>query len=387
VSGPLQQSVVVQKYGGSSVADLDKIKAVAARIVATRDAGHQVVAVVSAMGNTTNELLGLARQLSPAPGRRELDMLISVGERISMALVSMAVNDLGAPAVSFTGSQSGIITDESHSAAQIVAVRPQRIQDALQAGNVVIVAGFQGVSRDKEVTTLGRGGTDLSAVALAAALKAEWCEICSDVDGIYTADPRQVSAAKRMDTLSVDEVLAMARQGAKVLQADAVALAKRLGIELLATRTSGGDGGTRIQVPPLPPRVSGITIDEQLEVFASQDTTALFQELVQAGAPIRSVSPGLITVDLRNWHDRAAFVPTSGHSQGPTCQVSAAMCHVQVDGVLTLEALNALRIAGIRLLSWQASGESMVFRVPADQAQAAAEALHTALIGDSLQGG
>ncbi len=387
MSGPLQQSVVVQKYGGSSVADLDKIKAVAARIVATRDAGHQVVAVVSAMGNTTNELLGLARQLSPAPGRRELDMLISVGERISMALLSMAVNDLGAPAVSFTGSQSGIITDESHSAAQIVAVRPQRIQAALQAGNVVIVAGFQGVSRDKEVTTLGRGGTDLSAVALAAALKAEWCEICSDVDGIYTADPRQVSAAKRMDTLSVDEVLAMARQGAKVLQADAVALAKRLGIELLATRTSGGDGGTRIQVPPLPPRVSGITIDEQLEVFASQDTTALFQELVQAGAPIRSVSPGLITVDLRNWHDRAAFVPTSGHSQGPTCQVSAAMCHVQVDGVLTLEALNALRIAGIRLLSWQASGESMVFRVPADQAQAAAEALHTALIGDSLQGG
>ena len=164
MSGPLQQSVVVQKYGGSSVADLDKIKAVAARIVATRDAGHQVVAVVSAMGNTTNELLGLARQLSPAPGRRELDMLISVGERISMALLSMAVNDLGAPAVSFTGSQSGIITDESHSAAQIVAVRPQRIQAALQAGNVVIVAGFQGVSRDKEVTTLGRGGDRKSVV-------------------------------------------------------------------------------------------------------------------------------------------------------------------------------------------------------------------------------
>ncbi len=378
-------TVVVQKYGGSSVADLEKIKAVAARIVATRDAGHQVVAVVSAMGNTTNELLGLARQLSPAPGRRELDMLISVGERISMALLSMAVNDLGAPALSFTGSQSGIITDESHSAAQIVAVRPQRIRRALDAGNVAIVAGFQGVSRDKEVTTLGRGGTDLSAVALAAALDAEWCEICSDVDGIYTADPRKVPAAQRMDTLSVDEVLAMARQGAKVLQADAVALAKRLGIELLATQTSGGQGGTRIQVPPLPPRVSGITIDDQLEVFAAQDTSALFEELVQAGAPVRSVCPGLVTVDLRNWHDRAAFVPKAGHSQGPTCQVSAAMSHVQVDGQLALQALEALRLAGVRVLSWQASGEAMVFRVGADRAQAAAEALHKALIEDSLQ--
>ena len=387
MSLPIQTSVVVQKYGGSSVADLDKIKAVAARIVATRDAGHQVVAVVSAMGNTTNELLGLARQLSPAPGRRELDMLISVGERISMALLSMAVNDLGAPAMSFTGSQSGIITDESHSAARIVAVRPQRILAALEAGNVVIVAGFQGVSRDKEVTTLGRGGTDLSAVALAAALNAEWCEICSDVDGIYTADPRVVSAAVRLDTLSVDEVLAMARQGAKVLQADAVALAKRLGIELLATKTDGGEGGTRIQVPPLPPRVSGVTIDDQLEVFAAQDTTALFEELVKAGAPVRSVSPGWITVDLRNWHDRAAFVPTMGHSQGPACQVSAAMCLVLVDGDLTLRALDALREAGVSVLSWQAGGESLVFRVPPDQAQAAAEALHAALIGDSLQGG
>ena len=177
----------------------------------------------------------------------------------------------------------------------------------------------------------------------------------------------------------------MARQGAKVLQADAVALAKRLGIELLATQSSGGSGGTRIQVPPLPPRVSGITIDDQLELFATQDTTALFEELVQAGAPIRSVSPNQIIVDLRNWHDRAAFVPTHGHSQGPACQVSAAMCHVQVDGDLTLTALQALQAVGVPVISWQGSGESIVFRVPAHQAQQAAEALHAALIEDSLQ--
>lgn len=375
-------SVVVQKYGGSSVADLDKIKAVAARIVATRDQGHKVVAVVSAMGNTTNELLALARQLSEAPGRRELDMLISVGERISMALLSMAVNDLGAPAVSFTGSQSGIITDESHSAARIVAVRPHRIQQALDQDNVVIVAGFQGVSRDKEVTTLGRGGTDLSAVALAAALDAEWCEICSDVDGIYSADPRKVPAATRLDTMSLDEVLALAREGAKVLQADAVALAKRLGIELLATRTSGGQGGTRIQVAPLPSRVSAITVDTQLEVFTGSDTAALATELAAAGAPIRRVSPGRVTVDLRNWHDRRAFVPTAGHSQGPAAIVTAATCEVIVSPDLLSAGIQTLHLAGIPLLDLEADGQSLRFQVPAAQADQAAGLLHAALISE-----
>lgn len=376
-------SVVVQKYGGSSVADLDKIKAVAARIVATRDQGHKVVAVVSAMGNTTNELLALARQLSEAPGRRELDMLISVGERISMALLSMAVNDLGAPAVSFTGSQSGIITDESHSAARIVAVRPHRIQQALDQDNVVIVAGFQGVSRDKEVTTLGRGGTDLSAVALAAALDAEWCEICSDVDGIYSADPRKVPAATRLDTMSLDEVLALAREGAKVLQADAVALAKRLGIELLATRTAGGQGGTRIQVAPLPSRVSAITVDTQLEVFTGSDTAALATELAAAGAPIRRVSPGRVTVDLRNWHDRRAFVPTAGHSQGPAAIVTAATCEVIVSPDLLSAGIQTLHLAGIPLLDLEADGQSLRFQVPAAQADQAAGLLHAALISEA----
>ena len=376
-------SVVVQKYGGSSVADLDKIKAVAARIVATRDQGHKVVAVVSAMGNTTNELLALARQLSEAPGRRELDMLISVGERISMALLSMAVNDLGAPAVSFTGSQSGIITDESHSAARIVAVRPHRIQQALDQDNVVIVAGFQGVSRDKVVTTLGRGGTDLSAVALAAALDAEWCEICSDVDGIYSADPRKVPAATRLDTMSLDEVLALAREGAKVLQADAVALAKRLGIELLATRTAGGQGGTRIQVAPLPSRVSAITVDTQLEVFTGSDTAALATELAAAGAPIRRVSPGRVTVDLRNWHDRRAFVPTAGHSQGPAAIVTAATCEVIVSPDLLSAGIQTLHLAGIPLLDLEADGQSLRFQVPAAQADQAAGLLHAALISEA----
>jgi aspartate kinase len=180
-----------------------------------------VVVVVSAMGNTTNELLALARRVSPSPGRRELDMLISVGERITMALLSMAVDDLGVPAVSFTGSQSGIITDEHHSAARVVEVRPERILAALQEDKVVIVAGFQGVSRSREVTTLGRGGSDTTAVALAAALRADHCEICSDVDGVFSADPRAVPEARHLDRLSYEEALALFRAGSKVLPAAA----------------------------------------------------------------------------------------------------------------------------------------------------------------------
>jgi aspartate kinase len=186
----------VQKYGGSSVADADGIKRVAQRIVATRKAGHSVVVAVSAMGDTTDELMDLAHQVSPLPPGRELDMLLTAGERISMALLSMALHELGVPAISFTGSQSGIITDDSHSQARIVEVRPVRIREELGKGKVVIVAGYQGVSRQREVTTLGRGGSDTTAVALAAALGAEACEIYSDVDGVFSADPRLVPAAQ-----------------------------------------------------------------------------------------------------------------------------------------------------------------------------------------------
>ncbi len=230
-------SVVVQKYGGSSVADPDKLRAVAARVMATRAAGHDVCVVVSAMGDTTDDLLASAKKLSADPPRRELDMLLSAGERISMALLSIAIRELGGDAISFTGSQSGIITTDRHSDARIIEVRPFRIQDELARGRIVVVAGYQGVSQRKEITTLGRGGSDTTAVALAAALNAEWCEICSDVDGVYSADPRVVAAAQRLPELGYEEMQEMAAAGARVLNAQAVEFAKEKGIAIFARAT------------------------------------------------------------------------------------------------------------------------------------------------------
>jgi len=221
-------SIVVQKYGGSSVADVDKIRAVAARVMETSRAGHDVVVVVSAMGDTTDELIALARKVSANPERRELDMLLSVGERISMALLSIAIRELGGDAISFTGSQSGIITNDRHVDARIIEVRPFRVQDELARGRVVVIAGYQGVSYAREVTTLGRGGSDTTAVAMAAALGADWCEICSDVAGVYTADPRVVPEATRIPALSYEETQELAESGAKVLNAQAVEFAKKL---------------------------------------------------------------------------------------------------------------------------------------------------------------
>src|SRR5690349_1385103 len=225
-------SVIVQKYGGSSVADVRRLKAVAERVMQTRAQGHDVVGVVSAMGDTTDELLTLAKQVSANPDRRELDMLLSAGERITMALLSMAIRELGGDAISFTGSQSGIITNDRHVDARIIEVRPYRVQDELERGKIVVIAGYQGVSYRREVTTLGRGGSDTTAVAMAAALGADYCEICSDVDGIYTADPRVVPAARRIPNLSYDETQALAESGAKVLNRDAVEFAKEKGIRI-----------------------------------------------------------------------------------------------------------------------------------------------------------
>lgn len=229
--------ILVQKYGGSSVADLDKIKRVAQKIVAARERGYDLVVVVSAMGDTTDELLDMARRLCAAPSVRELDMLLSVGERISMALLSMAIHELGHQAISLTGSQCGIITTASHSNARIMDVRPFRVQDELERGSIVIVAGYQGTSYKREVTTLGRGGSDTTAVALAAALQAEACEIYSDVDGVYSADPRVVLDAQQLLSLSYDEMLEMARSGARVLNEQAVEFARRAQIALYARST------------------------------------------------------------------------------------------------------------------------------------------------------
>jgi aspartate kinase len=221
-------SIVVQKYGGSSVADADGIKRVAQRIVATRKLGHDVVVVVSAMGDTTDELRDLAQQVSPLPPPRELDMLLTAGERISMALVAMAIANLGQAARSFTGSQAGVITDSAHGKAKIIDVTPGRIQKAIDEGHIAIVAGFQGVSQDtKDITTLGRGASDTTAVALAAALGAEVCEIYSDVDGVFTADPRIVPTARKLDRVSTEEMLEMAACGAKILHLRCVEYARR----------------------------------------------------------------------------------------------------------------------------------------------------------------
>lgn len=226
-------ALIVQKYGGSSVSDAESVKRVARRIVETKQAGNDVIVVVSAMGDTTDELIDLAEQVSPNPPGRELDMLLTAGERISMAVLAMAIYDLGFEARSYTGSQAGLITDSTHGKARIIDVTPGRISQALADGAIPIVAGFQGVSQDtKDITTLGRGGSDTTAVALAAALKAEVCEIFTDVDGIFTADPRIVKKALKLDQIAYEEVLELAANGAKILHSRCVEYARRFNVPI-----------------------------------------------------------------------------------------------------------------------------------------------------------
>ena len=243
--------IVVQKYGGSSLSDAVAIKRVAHRIVQAKKQGHDVVVAVSAMGDSTDELLDLAGDVSPLPPARELDMLLTAGERISMALVAMAISDLGFTARSFTGSQAGVITDSAHGRAKIIDITPGRITQALDDGHIVIVAGFQGVSQDtKEITTLGRGGSDTTAVALAAALDAEVCEIYTDVDGVFTADPRLVPTARRLEHVSTEEMLEMAASGAKILHLRCVEYARRYDIPVHVRSSFSKKEGTWILPDP-----------------------------------------------------------------------------------------------------------------------------------------
>ena len=240
----------MQKYGGSSVADAASVKRVARRIVDTKKAGHEVVVVVSAMGDTTDDLLDLAEQVSPMPPARELDMLLTAGERISMAVLAMAIHDLGAEARSYTGSQAGLITDSAHGAARIIDVTPGRIQEALAEGAIPIVAGFQGVSQDtKDVTTLGRGGSDTTAVALAAALDASVCEIYTDVDGVFSADPRVVPAARQVPYITYEEMLELAAVGAKVLHLRCVEYARRFDLPIHVRSSFSDRTGTLVLSP------------------------------------------------------------------------------------------------------------------------------------------
>lgn len=356
--------LVVQKYGGSSVADLTRLRRVAERVARARASGDAVVVVVSAMGNTTNELLALAREVSPNPGRRELDMLISVGERVSMALLAMALHELGIAARSFTGSQSGIVTDGSHANARVVEVRPERVREALDRGEVAIVAGFQGVSRDREITTLGRGGSDTTAVVLAAALAADECEICSDVDGVYSADPRVVPGAVKLDTMSLDEALAMARNGAKVLYADAVEWARNAGITLRASATAKEGGGTVISRAPVPTRVVGITADTQL-AWAPLDL------LPRLPTPcVRYASPAGLLLDRRNLHlDLPELVPAA--------TVAVIGARAGADPRLLGKILDLRAGAD----GWHAQEDAVIFRCDPAEAMAFERRLHDALVG------
>ncbi len=242
--------IIVQKYGGSSVADIEKIKKIAQMIVTTKRAGYNVVVVVSAMGKTTNNLIELAKSITENPDSREMDMLLSTGERITMSLLCMAIKDLGEDAVSLTGSQAGIITNDVHNNAKIIEVRPFRVEDELLKNKIVVVGGFQGVSYKRDITTLGRGGSDTSAVALAAALDAIRCEIYSDIDGVYTADPNVIKEAKHLPEISYDVMQEMATWGAKVLNADAVQFAKEKNIAIYARSTFSREKETIIRKLP-----------------------------------------------------------------------------------------------------------------------------------------
>ncbi len=332
-------SLVVQKYGGSSVADAESIKRVARRIVETRKAGHSVCVVVSAMGDTTDELLDLANQVTPLPPGRELDMLLTSGERISMALVTMAIANLGHEARSFTGSQAGVITDAVHGKARIIDVTPGRIQTALNAGHIAIVAGFQGVSVDtKDITTLGRGGSDTTAVALAAALDADVCEIYTDVDGVFTADPRIVPNARQLQHLSNEEMLEMAACGAKILHLRCVEYARRFDMPIHVRSSFSAYEGTWISDQPRAregdpveaPIIAGVAHDRneaKITVVGVPDRAGMAAKIFQA------VARAEINIDM--------IVQNVSASETGLTDISFTL--PKTDGQTGMQALSAVR--------------------------------------------
>lgn len=303
-------ALIVQKYGGSSVADADSVKRVAKRIVDTKRAGNDVVVAVSAMGDTTDELLELAHEVSPLPPARELDMLLTAGERISMAVLAMAIANLGSSAQSFTGSQAGVITDESHGKARIINVTPGRIRSAIDEGHIAIVAGFQGVSQlTKNITTLGRGGTDTTAVAIAAALGADLCEIYTDVDGVFTADPRIVPSARRLDQITYEEMMEMAACGAKVLMLRCVEYGRRFNVPIHVRSSFSNNPGTIVtgSMEDLPVEnaiISGVAHDRneaKITVVGVPDTPGkaaqIFETVAEAGVNIDMIVQNISTAE------------------------------------------------------------------------------------------
>jgi aspartate kinase len=334
-------ALVVQKYGGSSVADADGIKRVAQRIVATRKAGHSVVVAVSAMGDTTDDLYDLASQVSPVPPGRELDMLLTAGERISMALLAMAIANLGLEARSFTGSQAGVITDSTHGRARIIDVTPGRIQSALDAGAIPIVAGFQGVSQDsKDVTTLGRGGTDTTAVALAAALRADVCEIYTDVDGVFTADPRIVPTARRLPRIAYEDMLEMAACGSKVLMVRCVEYARRYGIPIHVRSSFSSREGTWVTTAVTPEDSEETPMEQAIISGVAHDTNEAKITVVgvpdkvgEAARIFRAVADASINIDMIVQNVSAAA----------TGRTDISFTLPRADGQAAMTALNALR--------------------------------------------
>jgi aspartate kinase len=401
--------IVVQKYGGSSVADVEHIERVADRMVQTIEGGDRVVAVVSAMGNTTNELLELSRQITATPAARELDMLLTVGERITMALLSMALHARGHEAVSFTGSMSGIITNASHTGARVVEVRPFRVQDALDEGKVVIVAGFQGVSYRREITTLGRGGSDTTAIALAAALGARHCEICSDVDGVYTTDPRVVSDARLLDAITHDEMLDLSEGGARVLHSAAIDYARRHGIAIYARSTFGQPetGGTivRVDLDGARPEVTAVA-GRKDRVAIRRNTSSASEALVWLHglseglgdgdvAPVRTAVTGTepavaeALYELENVPDPEGFVE---RLQGRHADAVMSPVH----GVVVVVGPDVGTSASFSAAAWSAlgdlQGEALGFetrprtveiRLPTAAVDEAVRRLHAALIPSS----
>ena len=355
-------AIVVHKYGGSSVATPDKLHAVADRVVRAADEGHQVVAVVSAMGRTTDELVALAREVSPRPHRREMDLVLSAGERISMALLAMAIGDRGRAALSLTGSQAGIITTTDHSQARIIEVRPIRVWEALEEGAIVIVGGFAGVSTEKDVTTLGRGGSDTTAIALAAALDATHCDICSDVDGVYTADPRVVTNARRIDQLAHGEVLELGLRGARVLAPEAMDYARRHGVTLRARATFGEGSGTVITSAPRPG--SGLAVAVTSDATAlpvcfrprGDQVDGLLAGLAEAGLPLRdcALTGGTtleLVLDTRNTADAASRVRSLARELGVDADVFEGVGTATVVAEGIAEQPEAWRIARAALAS------------------------------------
>jgi aspartate kinase len=393
------QPIVVQKYGGSSVADTDHLRKVAQRIVATRESGKKVVVVVSAMAKTTDELLQRACEVAASPSRRELDMLLSCGERMSMSLLAMAVHELGHEAISLTGSQCGIMTNDRHSGARIIEVRPIRVQDELERGRIVIVAGFQGVSYKREVTTLGRGGSDTTAVALAAALGAEYCEICSDVDGIYTGDPRVVSAARLLEAISCDEMLELAAHGAKVLHSGCVEIARRTGIALYARATRNASvGGTRIDLVGAGANVDAVGVTGQkklvrLRAEGTGCTTKLLEIVAEARLPALHLDSDMGSADLWFALDDVPDWPgvrkalTEEHGLDVLEGVGAVSIvgeGLGLDATKILQVRQVAREAEVEVVALSTSPLRVSLFCAEAQVDELVRALHEALIEDSI---